>query len=418
MEPKSHAKNLLVISSYPAPGKIHGRETVGIASYAKNTLKSLIGANSGLKITVLAERLLDAASNQYSEDSINVKRIWKRGSLSTFWNLISEIIKHHKNTKNILIELELAMFGGIINLLPLPLFLFILKLLGKKITVVMHQVIPDMNELSGHINREKNSTTIKIYNICIRLMYRLILNLTNQVIVFDQALKAKLTPFGNSKKIKVIPHGVEQFEDAVSKHTAREKLNIEEDRLIVLSFGYLAWYKGTDWLVDALSDNKTIQLILAGGPNLNHSNKNFYKKYILDIEEKCKKSGFLVTGFVPEDKISLYYQASDIVILPYRALMSASGPLSMALSYKKPFLVSKIMEGIFQTEDIKKLLFDLELNKEDLIFSDKENLVQKLEIMKKDPVKLAKIADLSTKLSKIRSWKLIGKMYLETLSNI
>lgn len=413
------AKKLLVISSYPAQGTTHGKETVGVASYTKNTLLALSKQNQELDISVLAEKLKNVSQNIYTEGNIRVKRIWKRGSFFSFWVILKEIIKNHKHDRNLLLELELAMFGGVKNLLALPLFLTALNLLGKKTTVVLHQVIPDMNAIAGHINQKKNSPLIFFYNFGIQNLYRLILSKSNRVIVFDQILKDKLAPFGSQHKIIVIPHGVEKFEETTSRQIARQKLNLPGDQFIALSFGYLAWYKGTDWLVDTIiskaRDTRDTLLILAGGPNPNHLDKKWYRDYIADIEKKCKDSGIIITGFIPEDKIGLYYKASDVILLPYRTLMSASGPLSIALSHKNPFLVSKRMEDIFETADAQKSLEECSVSKNALVFEDKKDLLSKLENLQKSKSALSALASFSENLGKKRSWDKIGKMYIEVL---
>ena len=69
-------KKLVVISSYPEKGFTHGRKTVGVASYTKNTLLGIKDLNKNLKIVVLGE-ILDKPE-QYLEEGIQIKRIWKR----------------------------------------------------------------------------------------------------------------------------------------------------------------------------------------------------------------------------------------------------------------------------------------------------------------------------------------------------
>ena len=264
---------LIVITSFPEEGVIHGKTVVGIASYAKNTLLALKKNKPEVKITVLAE-ILENKKETYKDNGIEVKRVWKRNSFTTFFLLFKNLLAL-KTSKNILIEFEVAMFGEFIFLLPFPLFLFLLKIMGKNITIVSHQVISDIDTLSGHINLHSKLES-KLLNFFIHFFYRIILILSSRIIVFDDILKDKLAAFGNKNKIVVIPHGVEKFKNDITKEEARKKLNLGNDDFILLYFGYLAWYKGTDVLIQYYSELKNkrdIKLIIAGGPNPNHTGK-------------------------------------------------------------------------------------------------------------------------------------------------
>lgn len=415
-------QKLLVIASYPPYGKTHDRNVVGIASYTKNTLVSLRsqGKKRGLAITVLAEKLSDKPL-EYKEDGILIKRIWQRNSLLAFPLLLWEILSNHRATENILIEFEHAMFGEMLYLTPLPLFLLLLKILGKKVIFVSHQVIADISEIAPHINIAPGSLRTDIFNALIKLFYVFILRLSSKVIVSDEALKERLLGLGDSNKISVIPHGVEQFQNLPTKKEARKQLEIAQNHFVVLSFGYLAWYKGTDWLVEtfgALKHQKIktrIRLVLAGGPNPNHLEKNYYKKYVANIQRECRKTGILLTGFIPEDQIPLYFQACDLVILPYRTLISSSGPLSLAFSFQKPFLISDRLSKIFETQDLKEALKKAKLNKEKLTFELDEGVTRKIrEIMQNHSLQ-KKIKGVTKALSQIRSWVRIGSLYYNEL---
>jgi len=401
-------EKLVVITSFPTKGIIHDEAVVGIASYAKNTLLALKSAQKGLEITVLAEIL--SRKEAYEDEGISVKRTWKRGSFLLFPHLLREILSI-KDTKNILIEFEVAMFGNFAYLLPFPLFLLFLKIMGKKITIVSHQVIPNIADLSGHLNLNSKLKTY-LLNLCIHTFYRVLSLLSSRIIVFDKILKDKLSNFADANKIKIIPHGVEIFQTNIDKKEAKKKLKLAQNDFTLLYFGYLAWYKGADLLVEAYRkfDNSQIKLILAGGPNPNHIGKAFYQYYVQKIENECRKKNILLTGFVKEKDIPLYFIASDIVILPYRTLMSASGPLSIALSFNKPFLVSKALADMFETEDIKNTLNDLGIDKNDLIFEESD-IQSKIMKVKEDGQFRDKLEELSKILANKRSWEEIGKQY-------
>lgn len=409
---------LLVVSSYPENGKTHGKKTVGVASYTKNTLDAICNVKK-TDITVLAEKF-EGEDNFYTDSEIKVKRVWKRNSVFTFFLILSEIIKNHKDTKNVLVELELAMFGNQIYLIPLPFFLLVLKILNKNVTIVIHQVISDIQELSGHISIYKPGFKTTLLNLYIKVFYFLILLFSNKAIVFDEILAERLHKLGNKNKIVVIPHGVEDFKNNINKDLAKLKLKIPKNNFVILYFGYLAWYKGIDWLLNEFSKipenkRKNITLLIAGGKNPNHLDKSSYEVFIEKVEKEAKNKSIILSGYVKQEEIPLYFQACDVVVLPYRTLMSASGPLSIAISFKKPFLVSEKLKQIFDTKDIKEIIESLKINKNDLIFPLNSSFYQKVEAIKNNPSLQDGIKRLTMSLYNSRSWKNIGIKYYNEL---
>ena len=403
---------LVVITSFPEKGLVHGKAVVGIASYAKNTLLSLKSYKKNIKIFVLAEKL--NGKEEYEDDNLEVKRVWKRNSFSIFPALLKQILS--LKSKNILVEFEIAMFGDLLFLIPLPLFLLLLALTRKKITIVLHQVISDITELSGHINI-KSRTKLLFLNLMIGIFYRTIISLSSKVIVFDEILKKKLEKLGKADKIIVIEHGVEKFNVKITKDEAKRKLNLSKNEAVILYFGFLAWYKGTDFLVNNYRKNKGIKLIIAGGPNPNHINKAYYQSYVDKIQLDCLKKGILLTGFVQEEDIPTYFSACDAVILPYRTLMSASGPLSIAFSFAKPIFVSEKLSGIFETKDLSEALQKRNILKESLMFDSYADLEAKIEKLRDDKAFAQELREVSAEIAKKRDWNIIGKKYYEEIFN-
>lgn len=407
---------VLVISSYPPKGETHNKKVVGIASFAKNTLSSL----NKLKIRVLAETL-DGEKN-YTENNIQVLRIWKRGSIFVFPILLRAVLISEE--KIILFEFEHAMFGNTLSLIPLPFFLFITeKMLGKKVIFVFHQIIDDLNGLHGHINMTKNSFEIKSLNIFISIFYMSILFSTTKVIVFEDELKDRLSKFGDKRKIEVIPHGVEKFHTNLTHQEAKAKLGLKKNNFLLLSFGFLAWYKGTDIAIRQFSSlsrdlKNKVKLIIAGGPNPNHIGEKHYDEYLRRVRNEADKNGVIVTGFLPEEEISLYFEAADLVIFPYRTFMSSSGPLSIALSHNKPFIISQNLEAITKSTDFKKALVNSNISRQDLIYKDGKNSLENKIKNLNNAHNRDKMIRFSKALAKEREFRKVAKLYEELIFKI
>lgn len=436
---KSDKQQLLVITSYPEEGEIHGQKVVGGATYTKNTLLALKKEYPELEITVLAEQLpknvipdsdrgsmdslpqlADRGNDKtYTENGITVHRVWKRNSLTSFFSLLNPLLTSYSSTKTILLELEFSMFGGMIHLLPLPFFLFFMKVLGKRVIVVLHQVVLDFNTITGHINMKENSFKVKVFNTLINLFYKAIIMCSANIIVFEEIFRKNLSKVIRTKQAKVIPHAVENFVSQTSPETARHRLKISEHSCVLLVFGFLAWYKGTDWIVNVFKSYEkelpqNTLLLIAGGPNPNHKDKAFYNDYVHAIEAYSSRN-VRVTGFVPEDEISLYYNAADTVVFPYRTLMSASGPLSMAFSFGRPTLLSSTLAPILETHDIKEIQNSLQLANKDFVFKDENEFIEQIKHLRTSRFFQSKLTRFSKEIAKARNWQIIAERYYEEL---
>lgn len=417
MKQQSVQTSLLVISSFPARGQTHGKQTVGVAPYAKNMFLGILDFakryNKAIKITVLAERL--AGQPERSQDhGINVHRVWKLNNPISLIALAYHAIRSHAPT--VLMQFEFAMFGKIV-MLPLTLILLlVLKLAQKRIILAMHQVPHTMNDIGMHINIAPETWRSDIATVGLHLYYRALLALADRMIVFDEVFKQRLLPFGSYKKIGVIPHGVEPSE-RVSRAHARKELGLTNE-FVILCFGYLAWYKGTDWIMEYIATQKKkafpkpVKLIIAGGPNPQRIDLPYYQRYVESLQTIAYKShgNVMITGYIPEKKMSNYFAAADIALLPYRTLMSASGPMAIAARFGTPVVLSETLERIFDAPDAQEAMKKTGLQKKDMVIPfDAKKYTTMLTKYMTHPKLLTRMASLSRYLARTRSFSRIAK---------
>lgn len=412
--------HLLVITSYPPQGQTHGAGTVGIASYAKNTIVALQRAmkrqEKECNITVLAEQL--EQPSRYTEDGISVCRVWQRGSILAYWQLLRQI-QTYPTAKTALVEFELSMFGGMLSLLLFPLFLLFLRLRGLRVFLVLHQVVDDINTMAGHIGIREKSVRTKVLNAAIALFYRLSLSQATRVIVFESYLKHNVSRFVSKERVEVIPHGVEPPPGAApSREAARKQFGFKDNDCVLLYFGFIAWYKGADILVSMIGSeqltmgDKTVKLLIAGGGNPNHDDKEHYQQYLRRINQLAQASDgrITITGFIQEKDIAACFTAADLVVLPYRTFMSSSGPLSLAFTYGRPVIVSEALQPYLQTDDFSQAMKESGVVEKDLFFSLQEPFA-----LKKNATTLARLGNFSTRMRQKRAWDLIGERYANSL---
>lgn len=360
-------ENVLFISSYPEKRARYSQKVCAVGGFTKNTIQALQTQNPKTNYVVVTVKI-DGKQEIYEEDGILILRVLDRDNPLSYFPTIRQLFAFDK-IKRIVTEFEFGSFGGIQNASLFLIVPLILKLIGKKQVFVMHQVIENLDELTGHLGWSLNDPRKYVYNPLLRIFYTLVYHVCDRLVVTEEVFKKRLQAIVHKlDKVITIPHGVDTHLPVIEPNTAKKALGIAPDKKVILYFGYLSWYKGADLFFKYAKKmaNPDYHFVLAGGPSFTNVHKPHYKKY-LDLFINPPKN-IQITGFVPEDKMSLYFSAADLVVLPYRTMMSSSGPLSLAFSFEKPLIMSEKMKEYVFTHDFSSILKKLGLKTSDLFF--------------------------------------------------
>jgi glycosyltransferase involved in cell wall biosynthesis len=141
-----------------------------------------------------------------------------------------------------------------------------------------------------------------------------------------------------AERIIVTPDPVDLPGERVTKDEARKRLGLPTGVPVLLFFGIMLKNKGIDILMEAVGQVKQdLRLVIAGRPEFYTAN---------DIEEyrsAFKDPARVITRLehIPDDEMSLYFYATDAVILPYRgSTEGTSGVLQLAAAAGKPVIVT------------------------------------------------------------------------------
>src|SRR3989339_1274085 len=402
IEKYNRQDSLIVISSYPEKNTRYSEKVCAVGGFTKNITDNL----PNHKI-IFTTKLGYKKDEVYEEKNSLIYRIFKRNDLGSFIKLFLAI-KQFTHVNKVLIQFEFSSFGDIYTTVLFPILLLSLKLLGKKVYFVFHQVIFDLNNLTEYLGWEKNDWRLPYFNFFLKLFYQTNVVLSEKTIVLEEEFKQRLLKISaQPNKIIVIPHGVDTKLKIINQKLAKNKLKIE-NKPTVLYFGYLTWYKGADLMIEIAKANKNINFIIAGGPSFTQKNKAHYQKYLRIFNYLPKN--LKITGFVKERQIPLYFSASDLVILPYRSMISSSGPLSLAFSFEKPMILSNKLKSYLKSKDFNKNLKNIGLN-EKYMFKDFE----KNKRINLNKVIISKLIQFSRSMKAIRDHKKISNQYLNTL---
>ena len=266
--------------------------------------------------------------------------------------------------------------------------LLLVKLVRGKVVLTIHDV-------TSFADRNRSS-----------FIANLIYKLTDAVLTHNEFSKGEFIKLTSVSKndIHIVPHGnyTPFIKIRKDKTQSRAKLELPQEKTILLFFGMIKKVKGLEVLLKSMrkviDKNPDVVLLIAGKPWENDF--SIYQK-IIDVNSLCENV-ILHTKFIDYEDVEHYYCASDLVVLPYKKIYQ-SGVLMMTLSYERPALVSDLPPLIeVITDNENGFLFASE-NEEDLtdkiikIISDKENL---------EKVRLKGIETVNTKYG----WDEIGRL--------
>lgn len=363
---------VVVIASFPGRTDRSVRQIDAVASYTDHFARSFRKEldKDGRKLVIFAQKM-SGEETWYEERSMLVVRAWDKGSPLALLQIVAAL-QFFRNIGAVLVQFEFHQFGGNVTTALFPAFLGALRLLGKHVTLTLHQVVEDITTLSGHVNLTKGSQRALLFNAALRGFYLAVSRVAHTIVVHNAYLATRLSRMTGRADAIVIPHGLGAIKGRMSRRRARSLLGFGPKDRVILSFGFLTWYKGSDWLVKQVTRLKhsKVKLIMAGGESPNLADKPHYRAFITNLKETARDNPRVrITGFVEDRDIALYFAAADLVVLPYRALMSSSGPLAMTIAFEKPFIMANALKPYRKDDDFRRAMKTAGVDADTLIFT-------------------------------------------------
>jgi glycosyltransferase involved in cell wall biosynthesis len=338
----------------------------GVSTYTKNLVQSFDFSN--LDLTILANYSNKRSqSEHFSNKCIKIVDCWTEGLLYPF-QIFKALCRNKPRVVHV--QHEYFIFGTTFSSALFPLLAVFAKFLRVKFIVTLHGVVSLAEirdpELSSIGNENLNGMPKWLSQMGMLFLTRLITDFSERIIVLNNAHRNVLTReyHCSPNKIIVVPHGVPKSE-IIAQNVAKEKLGLNGQK-VALYFGYITKYKGIDILVKAFKRivDPRFVLIIGGALHPRLKNDPEYKRFwnsIMKEMETDKRIKFV--GFIPDDILSTYISASDIVVFPYIASFSTGGPMNITLGHHKAVIASKISSfsdvlpasGVFKTGSVSDL---------------------------------------------------------------
>ena len=141
------------------------------------------------------------------------------------------------------------------------------------------------------------------------------------------------------QKLRMVPVGnyIDYYPNQISPATARAQLGLQPTDFVLLWLGSIRPYKGLHELIDAFRRvaQPHWRLVIAGKP--------FIESYAREIAVLAQADSRIQFHgrFIPEDELQVFYNAADVVTLPFVEVENTSS-LVVAMGFRKPVLAPNL----------------------------------------------------------------------------
>lgn len=407
--PLAVQREILILSPYPGQQELRSGVSYAVAAYTRDLVGHLLRYDPALRVTVLADAA-DRSGHIQSSGRLTIRRQWAPRHLRSFVNLGRALRPTAGTSIPVLVQFELAMFGGPLYGLLFVLFLLCLRLGRRRIVLVLHNFVTQPSSVRGQLCLPVGSPLPFLYAVAVRVWRRLLNHLVSESIVLEPAVAAALHRGGFKRRVSIIPHGVR----ADSPHDACEDTR---PFFQLLLFGFPGWYKGTDLVVRWFGDSefraalpRSSQLLVAGSPNPIHTANPRYRAYLQRLAERCDEVGATYRSSVRSDEIADVFGSADLVVMPYRVLVGGSGVFPLAIEHGVPFALSTAVRPWLYAADVAEALRAVELGPQDFVFEDATGLAA-IARRAAEPDRRVRIGNFAARLAEERTWPSVAHRY-------
>jgi glycosyltransferase involved in cell wall biosynthesis len=135
-------------------------------------------------------------------------------------------------------------------------------------------------------------------------------------------------------KLRVIPHGAFDYLTHQQDEVALPAELREVSGPVILAFGLVRPYKGTDVLLEAFRRLEGAELWVVGMPRMPMDE-------LRELADRAPGTVRFVDRFITDPEIPAFMRRADLVVLPYRNI-EQSGVLYTALAFGRPLVLSSV----------------------------------------------------------------------------
>lgn len=320
---------ICLVSAFPPSRK-------GLSEYGYHIAREL-QADPLLSVTILADKLNGAETEQPELEGYDVVRCWDFNSLWNPFKLL-KIIREHKPDV-VWFNLLFSTFGD----KPLPAsFGLTIPLLTRLTGIYTHITLHHLME-----NIDLNHANVrfqKLYRLAGNIFTRILL-MANSMSVLLPAYRRTLMNKYKGDNVHFRAHGILSARPEYPDFSLR---GAPEHRIV--AFGKWGTYKRLELLIDAFAQvaerMPNTKLIVAGG---NHPMTPGYVESVAERFQGSTRVQF--TGYLPEEGIPELFKSASMMVMPYSSATGSSGVAHLACEYGVPIVCADIHDFREMAED-------------------------------------------------------------------
>ena len=386
------APDVCLISPYPPRGERHGGHS-GVASYTANLAHALTG--EGASVAVVAPRAGDEPERT-RDGEVQVLRRFAMGGPSAL--PAAALAAAATGAPAVHLQHETFLYGGPAAVAGLAPALAALR--ARRGTVVtMHHVVDPRDVDADFVRLHRVSAPVPVAKAGLAAVRGSIAKLADTVVVHEPGFA------GVVHGARVVPHGVEPGGDADAARVAgwRARHGLDDGRLVVLCFGFLAPYKGLETVLEAgRLARDSVHVVIAGGEHPRMEGPGGYAEEL----RAAHGEHATFTGRVDDADVAACFATADLAAYPYPRPVSSSGSLALALAHRTPILVSPQLAG---SAGLPGAL---------VAPTDPAALAARLRDLAHDAVARRALGDLAQELLDGRAWPAVARTHLDLYEEV
>ena len=188
---------------------------------------------------------------------------------------------------------------------------------------------------SGHGSTRCTGASRRPIRASARALRKLLAKMDAVVVHSEHGAGRLRSDFGvPADRLRVIPHGAFDY---LTRQPDEQPLPDElrgVDVPVILAFGLIRPYKGTDVLLRAFSRIRGAELWIVGMPRMP-------MEELHALADRAPGRVRFIDRFIPDAEIPAFMRRADLVVLPYRNI-EQSGVLYTALAFGRPLVLSAV----------------------------------------------------------------------------
>jgi glycosyltransferase involved in cell wall biosynthesis len=261
---------------------------------------------------------------------------------------------------------------------------------GKRAVVTMHHVVDPKAVDASFTATHRVRAPAPIARAGVSAVQKTIAALADTVVVHEPSFASVV------KGAEVVPHGIEA-PAPVDRMRVRAELEIPEQNLCAMCFGFIAPYKGIECALGAARlAGENVELVVAGGEHPRLAGDGY-----VDALHEAAPPNARFSGYVPDADVGRWFAAADVVLLPYPQPFASSGPLALALAHGTPVLMSQALARTVGAPDVLA------------VPNDPAAIAARLDALAGDPGERARLRDAAATLAAGRTWPEVARRHLD-----